>query len=181
MIALFCAPLFCCAILANEEVEDASEDENQGKEIPGRQVAGMTVRITSEGKKGSSLKQWVPQAEPRLGAGGDQDHSSAGSLAPAGGNHGPCMCFAARVSTDGVPGAAEGSMGKTRPGNPTHNTPPICGNLADLDASVKVLVHVTNVQVMFTPSTIQLPGLGWWPHSLTPIGPWHLAGDFDLS
>ena len=24
-----------------------------------------------------------------------------------------------------------------------HNTPPICGNLADLDASVKVLVHVT--------------------------------------
>ena len=113
------------------------------KEIPGRQVAGMTVRITSEGKKGSSLKQWVPQAEPRLGAGGDQDHSSAGSLAPAGGNHGPCMCFAARVSTDGVPGAAEGSMGETRPGNPTHNTPPICGNLADLDASVKVLVHVT--------------------------------------
>ena len=73
MIALFCAPLFCCAILANEEVEDASEDENQGKEIPGRQVAGMTVRITSEGKKGSSLKQWVPQAEPRLGAAGDQD------------------------------------------------------------------------------------------------------------
>ena len=41
--------------------------------------------------------------------------------------------------------------------------------------------HVTNVKVMFTTSTMQLPGLGWWPHSLTPIGPWHLAGDFDLS
>ena len=34
---------------------------------------------------------------------------------------------------------------------------------------------VTNVKVMFTTSTMQLPGLGWWLHSLTPIGPWHLV------
>ena len=78
------------------------------------------------------------------------------------------MCFAARVSTDGVPGA-EGSMEKIDL-EIQHTTPPICGNLVDLYASVKVLVHVTNVQVMFTPS-MQLPGLGWWPHPLTPNGP----------
>ena len=170
--------------LANEEVEDASEDENQGKEIPGRQVAGMTVRITSEGKKGSSLKQWVPQAEPRLGAGGDQDHSSAGSLAPAGGNHGPCICVSPLVLAQTASLALLRGAWEKLDLEIQHTTRPPSAGISPTSMLLSrslFMSHVTNVKVMFTTSTMQLPGLGWWPHSLTPIGPWHLAGDFDLS